>query len=783
MKVSWRGGAHIAKTGFIAALLLVLAACGGGGDDYMNPAPPPPAPSGLSYTSPATASVGTAMTALMPTVTGTVATWSVSPALPSGLSLNPATGAISGTPTAVTAQATYTITAANATGSTTFALSLKVDPPPPSAYTQSALVSDGAVAAASTDAHLKNPWGLSVLPGGPMWVTNNRDSTSTIYDGTGIVQALVVSIPGGAAGVGNVTGTVASASTTDFQVTNGTTSAPARFLFVTEGGTLSGWAPTVDATNARIAFDGGASNAVYMGLAIANNGTANFLYAADFRNNRIDVFDATFTKVAATGGFTDPQLPAGFAPYNIQAVQIAGSTVLVVTYARQNATATREVPGAGEGIVNTFDANGTLLKRLIARGGPLNAPWGVAVAPANFGTLSNALLVGNFGDGRINGFDATTGAFIHEIRDAAGTPIVNGGLWGIAFGNGARNQPTNVLYLAAGINGEANGLYARIDLGATAPDIVAPNGVAVTAPAAASMTSGTVDVTASAADNVGVARVVFAVRVGTTTTEIATDTTAPYAASWNTGGTANGAATLIATAFDAYGNSTASPGVAVTVNNVPDTTPPTVSLTAPAGGDVAGTVTVSATAADNVGVSQVQFFAGATSIGTATSAPYSVQWNTVGLTGTQQLTAVARDGAGNSTTSAAVGVNVLNAPTLAQLQASIFGPRCSGCHTGGGGALPASLNLSSASATYAALVDVNSTEVGTLKRVAAGDPNNSYVVQKLEGTQAVGARMPLGGPFLDQATINQVRAWIQAGALRGTGESDPTPLPPDPYNP
>jgi mono/diheme cytochrome c family protein len=262
-----------------------------------------------------------------------------------------------------------------------------------------------------------------------------------------------------------------------------------------------------------------------------------------------------------------------------------------------------------------------------------------------------------------------------------------------------------------------------------------------------------------------VARVVFAVRVGTTTTEIATDTTAPFSASWNTGTVANGAATLTATAFDAFGNSTASAGVAVTVSNVADVTPPTVALTAPAAGNVTGTVAVTADATDNVGVADVRFFAGATQIGAAdTTAPYSVQWNTATFTGVQQLTAVARDGAGNSTTSAAIGVTVVNAPTLAELQLSIFTPRCSGCHTGGGGGLPASMDLTSATATRAALVGVSSVEVPALLRVSAGAPDNSYLMRKLEGTQTVGGRMPLGGPFLAPTEIDQVRAWIQAGA-------------------
>lgn len=749
--------------------MLIIAACGGGdgmggGGVYGGGGTPTPAPSALSYTAPTAVNVNTAITPLTPTVTGTVTGYSVSPALPAGLSINATSGVISGTPTATAAQATYTVTASNATGSTTFALAFKVDPPIPSAYTMSALVSDGAVTAVSTDPHLKNPWGIAALAGGPAWITNNHDHTSTLYDGTGLVQTLVVNIPAGANGPGDVTGIVASSSSTDFQVTNGTTTASARFLFVTESGSLYGWAPTVDATNAKVAYND-AGGAIYKGLALASNGTANFLYAADFHNRKIDVFDKNFAKVTVAGGFTDSTLPAGFAPFNIQAVTISGTTMLVVAYAKQDGTGTDEVAGAGEGIVNTFDLNGTLLKHLVARGAQLNAPWGIALAPANFGTLSNALLVGNFGDGKINGFDASTGALIHAVSDANRNPITAAGLWGLWFGNGGRNQPTNTLYLTAGINGEVNGLYARIDLGATAPDIVAPTGVAITAPAAASTVSGTVNVTANATDNVGVASVKFQVRVGTTTTDISTDTSAPFSASWNSGSVANGAATLIATAFDAAGNSTASAGVAVTVNNVPDVTPPTVSITAPTGGDVTNTVTVTATAADNVGVSQVQFFAGGTSIGTVTSAPYTVQWNsnTAGA-GIVQLTAVAKDGAGNQTTSAAVAVNVIPVPTLATLQSTIFGPRCSGCHTGGGASLPGSMNLSSASATFSALVGVTSVEEPTQKRVEAGAPNNSYIITKLSGTQTVGQRMPLGGPFLSQSEIDSVRAWIQAGA-------------------
>jgi uncharacterized protein (TIGR03118 family) len=635
---------------------------------------------------------------------------------------------------------------------------------PPSAYSLSPLVSDGWTAAASTDANLRNPWGLAALPTGPMWLANNLDHSSTVYDGTGLVQPLVVNVAVTGSAAGDVTGIVASSSATDFLVSNGVASAPARFVFATGSGTLLGWAAGVDAGNAVTVYSD-AGGAQYTGLAIAAAGGGTQLYAADFHNGRIDIFDDNFTKQDGTGKFVDATLPAGYTPFNIQAVQRQGVTVLAVAYAMRDAVSGDEVVGAGLGAVNLYSTAGALITRLIPPGGPLNAPWGLAVAPAGFGTLGGALLVGNFGDGRINGFSVANGAFVHGLGNSSGAPIAISGLWGMAFGNGARNQPANVLYVAAGSNNEANGLYARIDLGATAPDIVAPVNVALTAPAAAATVSGSINMTATAGDNVGVARVVFSVTAGGTTSEIGTDTSAPFGLGWNTGTVANGTVSLAATAFDAYGNATPSAAVTVTVDNVPDIAPPTVTITAPTPGDVSGTTTVSASAADDVGIASVQFFAGATSLGTDTTAPYSVQWNTTAFTGTQQLTAVARDGAGNSTTSSAVQVNVVVAPiTLASLQSSVFTPRCTGCHSGGGGGLPGSMNLSSTAATYNALVNVASEQVGSLSRVQPGNPDVSYLVRKLEGTQTVGERMPQGGPFLNQATINQVRSWIQAGA-------------------
>lgn len=535
----------------------------------------------------------------------------------------------------------------------------------------SALVSDGSVPAATMDANLKNPWGIVFAPGAPVWIANNATQTSTLYDGTGLKIPLTVALPGGINGDADATGIVANA-TTDFVVTNGTASAAARFIFAGEGGTILGWSPTVDQTHAVIAYDDGTGGAVYKGLAMAADSGANFLYATDFHNNKVDVFDKSFQKVTVAGGFTDSSLPAGYAPFGIQALQIAGQTVIFVTYAQKSTTSNDNVNGAGLGLVNTFDTKGTLLKHLVPTGGKLNAPWGVTLAPANFGTLSGDVLIGNFGDGVINAYDPSTGTFVDTIKNSNG-PIANPGLWGMAFGNGARNQPTTTLYFSAGIADEADGLYGRIDLGATAPDIVAPT-VSLTAPAAAATVSGTVPVTA--------------------------------------------------------------------------------------------------TAADNAGVTSVEFFAGTTSLGAVTAAPYTVNWNTTTATnGAVSLTAQAKDAAGNITTSAAVSVTVSNAAappaaTLTQLQANIFTPKCSGCHTGGGTSLPSSMNLSSASATFAAIVNVASEEQSTLKRIAPNDPDNSYLVRKIEGASSItGSRMPFGGPFLDQATIDQVRSWVSAGAL------------------
>lgn len=333
--------------------------------------------------------------------------------------------------------------------------------PPPvtaSSFSTTPLVSDGGLGAAHTDAHLVNPWGLAFNPSGFVWIANNGTSTSTLYDGNGVPQTLVVAIPAGVTGPANPTGIVYNGSS-DFKVTQNGVSGASIFLFAGEGGTIAGWSPSVNGTNAVTAVDAGAGGAIYKGLATASYAGANYLYAADFGLGAVDVYDTNFQKVTLPGGnFTDPMLPAGYAPFGIQAI----SGKLYVSYAQRAGSGPDEVDGAGLGFVDVFDTSGAMVQRLVS-GGALNAPWGMAMAPANFGSFSNMLLVGNFGDGKINAFDPGTGAMLGTLANA-GTPIVIDKLWGIAFGNGLNNQPTNTLFYTAGPGDEAHGLYGRIDL-------------------------------------------------------------------------------------------------------------------------------------------------------------------------------------------------------------------------------------------------------------------------------------------------------------------------------
>ncbi|MFL9910202.1 TIGR03118 family protein [Paraburkholderia sp. RL17-337-BIB-A] len=325
-------------------------------------------------------------------------------------------------------------------------------------FTTTTLVSDGAVSAPHTDVNLKNAWGIAFNPKGFVWVADNGTSVATLYDGNGVPQSLVVSIPNGINGPANPTGIVFN-GTTDFTVTQGGKTGVGAFIFSGEGGTITAWAPAVAPTTAIVMFDGGSGGAVYKGLALASNGTANFLYATDFHNNKIDVFDKNFAKVAMPGKFQDASLPAGFAPFGIQAI----GAKLFVTYAKQDADAHDNLDGAGLGFVDVFDTSGNLMQHF-ASAGPLNAPWGIAQAPGNFGRFSGDVLIGNFGDGTINAFDPASGQSLGAVNLPNGTTFVQRGLWGIAFGNGLDNQPVNTLFFAAGPNDEANGVYGRIDV-------------------------------------------------------------------------------------------------------------------------------------------------------------------------------------------------------------------------------------------------------------------------------------------------------------------------------
>jgi uncharacterized protein (TIGR03118 family) len=335
----------------------------------------------------------------------------------------------------------------------------KTTPPEMTRFAATSLVSDGGVPAAHTDPNLVNGWGVAFNPVGFVWVADNGTNNATLYDGNGVPQSLVVAIPPGTTGDASPTGIVFN-GTQDFKVgQNGVTGASA-FIFVGESGILAGWSPGVNLNSAITVFDGGANGPVYKGLAIASYLGANYLYAADFRNNNIDVFNASFVRLNTfPGKFRDPGLPAGYAPFGIQAI----GDRIYVAYAKQAASGPDEVAGAGLGLIDVFDTGGNFIQQLVL-GGALNAPWGMAIAPDNFGTFSNDLLVGNFGDGKINAYNALTGKFDGTLSGTDGKPIAIDGLWGIAFGNGLNSQPVNTLFFAAGPAGETHGQYGRIDM-------------------------------------------------------------------------------------------------------------------------------------------------------------------------------------------------------------------------------------------------------------------------------------------------------------------------------
>jgi uncharacterized protein (TIGR03118 family) len=329
-------------------------------------------------------------------------------------------------------------------------------------YVVTNLVADRPGEALTVDENLVNAWGLVAGPSTFWWVANNGTDTTTLYDGAGSPQPLVVSVEGAP------TGAVFNGGT-GFVVTDGTTSASALFLFATESGTIRGWSPTVGTTTppsmqTEKVVDRSRRGAIYKGLAIASTADGDRLYATDFHHRRVDVFDETFDRVRMPDAFRDPGIPSHFAPFGIQ--NIGGD--IFVTYAKQDADAEDDVAGRHLGFVDRFDATGALLSRFVSRG-PLNAPWGLAMAPAEFGPFAGDLLVGNFGNGRINAFDpSTTGklAFEGRLRDTDGAAIAIDGLWAIAFGNGGNAGPTDTLFFTAGPDDESHGLFGMIEASA-----------------------------------------------------------------------------------------------------------------------------------------------------------------------------------------------------------------------------------------------------------------------------------------------------------------------------
>jgi uncharacterized protein (TIGR03118 family) len=335
-------------------------------------------------------------------------------------------------------------------------------------YVQRNLVSNGGVPAEHVDANLLNAWGITHRGTSPWWVSDNGAGVSTLYDGEGVAQSLVVSVTGadGAAAPTGVVGNTGSA----FVVASGGAQGPAFFIFASEDGRISGWNPNVPppippatrSTTTVVAVDASLDDAVFKGITIASTASGDRLYATDFHNARVDVFDGSFAPVSTSGGFLDPSLPAGYAPFGIRAI---GGTIYV-TYALREAGGDDDVPGKHHGFVNAFTPDGVLLRR-VASEGKLDSPWGLAMAPEDgFGRFGGKLLVGNFGDGHIIGYtvgaDAPPGDGGAYLTGKGGRITIEG-LWGIDFGNGAAAGPTDALFFAAGPNDEEDGLFGRID--------------------------------------------------------------------------------------------------------------------------------------------------------------------------------------------------------------------------------------------------------------------------------------------------------------------------------
>jgi uncharacterized protein (TIGR03118 family) len=316
------------------------------------------------------------------------------------------------------------------------------------------------------DPNLKNPWGIAIGPTTPFWISNGGTGTSTVYNTAGepfpVASPIIVTIPAGPgrSGPAKVTGQVWN-GTAGFEVAQGQ---PASFIFATENGTISAWNRNVDPANAVLKVDN--PNANYKGLASGMGATGPVLYAANFRSGTVDMFDYTFQAIPAPGGFKDPGLPAGYAPFNVARF----GKRIYVAYAQQDDAKGDDVPGDGNGYISVFDQDGNFQRRLVS-GGPLNSPWGMVIAPAFFGDYSNTLLVGNFGNGKINSFDLASGQHLGALTYRNGNAVALEGLWGLTFGNNRSGGDPFTLYFTAGVSGgpsgvkEDHGVFGAISVG------------------------------------------------------------------------------------------------------------------------------------------------------------------------------------------------------------------------------------------------------------------------------------------------------------------------------
>jgi uncharacterized protein (TIGR03118 family) len=338
---------------------------------------------------------------------------------------------------------------------------------PSDQYVQRNMVSSNLalVPADREDRNVVNPWGLAASATSPWWPANAGSNTSTIIPATGAVNTTVVAVPGGPTGIVAGPGGAGNFAVSFLNANGTTNTGPSNFIFNTMGGVIYGWRGGVPQNNAIVGISRASVGAMYMGLANATVAGAPRLYAADFRNNRIDVVNAQWGLVdLGPGAFVDPNLPAGYGAYGIQTI---GNRIFV-TYARQPGPGQgiREIPGAGLGVVNAFDLNGGFLARVAGPGGVLNAPWGTARADPNFGAFGGDLLIGNFGDGRINAFRENadgTWSMSGTLKALGGAPLVIQGLWALQPGNGvANNGARNHIYFTAGPFGETQGLFGRL---------------------------------------------------------------------------------------------------------------------------------------------------------------------------------------------------------------------------------------------------------------------------------------------------------------------------------